>query len=109
MICEESTITELRKSRARDGKMRVPSILFLLMFSFASVTVAEPVEYNKQIKPIFAARCKACHGVLKQEAGLRLDTGALVRQGGDSGKIITPGKSATSELMTRIISSEPSE
>ena len=78
----------------------------LLLLSTASVTMAEPIDYDKQIKPIFAARCKACHGVLKQEGGLRLDTGALVRQGGDSGKIIAPGKSASSDLITRITSTE---
>src|SRR3977135_2482008 len=109
MICKELTIYELGKSRARDGTMRVPSILFLLMYSFASVTVAQPVDYDKQIKPIFAARCKACHGVLKQEGGLRLDTGALARQGGESGKVITPGKSASSDLIARITSTDPSE
>src|SRR3954453_14624838 len=109
MNCEELMVSGLRKSRSRDGKMRVPSILFSLMFSFASVPVAQPIDYDKQIKPIFAARCKACHGVLKQEASLRLDTGALIRHGGDNGKIITPGISATSELIKRITSSEPSE
>src|SRR6476661_312685 len=109
MIWQDLTTTEQCNRRARAGKVRLPSILFLLMFSFASATMAEPIDYDKQIKPIFAARCKACHGVLKQEAGLRLDTGALVRQGGDSGKVLTPGKSATSELISRITSSEPSE
>jgi Protein of unknown function (DUF1553)/Protein of unknown function (DUF1549)/Planctomycete cytochrome C len=102
-------IPELRTPRVRDGKVRVSRIPFLLMLSFASLAMAEPIDYEKQIKPIFVARCTACHGVLKQEAGLRLDTGALARQGGDSGNIITPGKSATSQLIARISSPDPSE
>ncbi len=30
--------------------------------------------YEQQIKPLFKQRCFACHGALKQESGLRLDT-----------------------------------
>ncbi len=44
--------------------------------------------YQKKIKPILVARCVACHGALKQESGLRLDTGAFARQGSSSGKIL---------------------
>src|SRR3954454_6444757 len=98
-----------REPRARGRMCRTLSFLPLLLFLSASISAAEPIDYDKQIKPIFAARCKACHGVLKQEAGLRLDTGAFARKGGDSGKVITPNKSASSELIARISSSDPSE
>ena len=107
MNCQELATFDLREPRACGVKIRALSILFLLICSTASVTMAEPIDYDKQIKPIFAARCKACHGVLKQEGGLRLDTGALARQGGDSGKVITPGKSAASPLLMRITSMIP--
>jgi hypothetical protein len=100
---------EPRKSRSWAGLARVCFAACLLFMSSRSVTVAEQVDYEKQVKPIFTARCKACHGVLKQEGGLRLDTGDLARKGSDSEKVITPGKSATSELITRITSSDPSE
>src|SRR4051812_31900156 len=109
MNCHELTTVELRQPRACELKMRARSILFLFICAAASVTMAEPIDYDKQIKPIFTARCKSCHGVLKQEGGLRLDTGAFARQGGDSGKVITPGKSAASPLLMRITSDDPSE
>ena len=32
------------------------------------------VDYAKDIKPLLKERCYACHGALKQKAGLRLDT-----------------------------------
>jgi hypothetical protein len=82
--------------------------LSLLVFA-ASTATAGQVDYEKQVKPIFAARCTACHGVLKQEGGLRLDTGALARQGGDSGKIIAVGDSSSSALIERISASDPAE
>src|SRR5262249_44768290 len=102
-------ISKPPKPRAWAGTIRVLLVLFSFLMSSRSAAIAEPVDYEKQVKPIFAARCKACHGALKQEAGLRLDTGALARQGGDSGKILTPGKSAASDLVARITSSDPSE
>src|SRR4051794_30341904 len=95
MNCHKLASPDGRESRACGGISLTLSLLPLLLFSSASIAIAEPVDYDKQIKPVFAARCKACHGVLKQEGGLRLDTGELARRGGDSGKAITPGKSAS--------------
>jgi hypothetical protein len=89
--------------------MRVLCLFIALFALLASAAMAEQIDYEKQIKPIFNARCKACHGALKQESGLRLDTGALARQGGDSGKIITPGKADSSTLMARITADDTSE
>ena len=45
-------------------------------------------DYLAIVKPVLRERCYACHGALKQEAGLRLDTGAAIRQGGDSGPAV---------------------
>lgn len=63
----------------------------------------EGADYLKQIKPILRERCYACHGTLKQEGGLRLDTVALAIEGGDSGAAIKPGNDvAQSVLLERI-------
>ena len=48
---------------------------------------AEP-DYAKEIKPLLKSRCYACHGALKQKAGLRLDAVALMHKGGESGDVI---------------------
>ena len=66
----------------------------------------EVVDYQRQIKPIFAARCYACHGALKQNAKLRLDTAALAIQGGKHGQAIKPGDPVGSALLTRIIATD---
>lgn len=60
------------------------------------------VDYLHDIKPILQERCYACHGALKQQAGLRLDTGAFARKGGDSGAALVPGKPEGSLLLTRV-------
>ena len=47
-----------------------------------------------------------CHGALKQETGLRLDTGDLILRGTDDGPIIVPGKSGESPLIAAVTRTE---
>ncbi len=75
----------------------------------SSLLADDRVDYLKQIKPVLTARCVACHGALKQEAGLRLDTAALAIKGGDSGAAIKPGDSAASLLLKRTSATAESE
>ncbi|MBX3443780.1 MAG: PSD1 domain-containing protein [Planctomyces sp.] len=67
------------------------------------------VDYHRDIKPLLAAKCAACHGVLKQEAGLRLDASQLIRQGGDSGTVIDVGNPEASLLLERVSATDESE
>jgi mono/diheme cytochrome c family protein len=73
------------------------------------VLAKEQVSYLKQVKPVLAKRCYACHGALKQEAGLRLDTAALAIRGSDNRPVIKPGDSAASILVQRVTASDESE
>jgi mono/diheme cytochrome c family protein len=59
---------------------------------------AEEVDYLRDIKPLLASHCHACHGPLQQKSGLRLDTAASALRGGESGPAIMPGKAAESLL-----------
>ncbi len=78
--------------------------------SAGSNAMASETDYLAIIKPVLHERCYACHGALKQEAGLRLDTGALIRQGGDSGPLVSSeGSNEGSELVRRIASEDLSE
>lgn len=92
-----------------------PAFLFLGAVVIASCSsgtrtaAAEPVDYLKQIKPLFAERCLACHGVLKQKAGLRLDTAALAIKGGKHGAAVKPGDADNSLLLERVMSASKSE
>jgi mono/diheme cytochrome c family protein len=81
----------------------------LVVLLATTVGAAEPVDYLTQIKPILRERCFACHGALKQEAQLRLDTASLAKQGGESGAAITPGETATSLLLKRVTAADESE
>lgn len=91
----------------------VAALLFLL--ASGSVVVADgstadgsTVDYTRDVKSIFRERCYACHGALKQEAGLRLDTGSLAKTGGHSGATIVAGDAEHSPLIERISASDES-
>lgn len=69
----------------------------------------EPIDYLKHIKPLFAQRCVACHGALKQKGGLRLDTASLAIKGGKHGAAIKPGDAAASLLLKRITAADETD
>ena len=62
-----------------------------------------PVDFARDIQPIFAERCNYCHGEEEQEGELRLDAKAIVMKGGKSGPLLLPAKSAESLLIHRLI------
>jgi mono/diheme cytochrome c family protein len=76
----------------------------------AAAPPAPPVDFNRQVLPILADNCFACHGPdEKQRKGkLRLDTKegafAKLRSGGHA---IVPGKPADSALVERITEDDP--
>lgn len=77
-----------------------------LLLSTAAVA-AEEVDYLRQVKPVLAARCVSCHGALKQEASLRLDTVADMRTGGESGPALVAKQAAMSLILARISDTNP--
>lgn len=73
---------------------------------------ADTVRFNRDVLPILADQCFACHGFdnAKREAGLRLDSLAGSTLVLDSGtRAIVPGDLAASELWKRINSSDPDQ
>ena len=57
-----------------------PRLLFLaLVLSCAPLARGADVDYLRDIKPLLKHHCYACHGALKQEAKLRVDTAELHR------------------------------
>lgn len=80
--------------------------LCLLLSTGSGWANEEPVDYVRSIKPLFTRSCVGCHGPEKQRGGLRLDSAAGLREGGNSGPAIAPGKSAESRLV-RAVRGEP--
>jgi mono/diheme cytochrome c family protein len=66
---------------------------------------ARRVDFVKDVRPLFAASCYACHGEKKQKGDLRLDR---KKNALGSGAIV-PGKSADSPLIQRVAGLDPDQ
>ncbi len=64
------------------------------------------VDYLRDIKPLLSQRCYACHGSLKHQGGLRLDTAAHMRKGGDNGPAVVAGDSDQSVIIDAVTGRE---
>src|SRR6187455_3013213 len=72
----------------------------------------EHLDYNQHVKPVLSDKCYACHGPdkAKQKAGLRLDIreNAVGELAESPGKVaIDPGNADGSEVVRRILSTDP--
>ena len=90
------------------GIPQVPSmcVLTATILALLHSDVSAAADYQTDVKPVLTARCYSCHGVLKQEGDLRLDTVDLMLKGGDSGPAIVAEDIGSSVLMERITSDD---
>ena len=95
------------------NSMKVLALACCVTIISMSVANAEDsVRYNRDVQPILAEHCFVCHGFDKghRKAGLRLDSAAGATEKLESGsQAIVPGKPDESELVLRIMSSDPNE
>ena len=86
-----------------------PVILASLLLATGPVAVAQtaasqaPVDFNRDIAPIFETSCATCHNANLAQAKLRLDSEPAILSGGVSGPAIVLGKSGDSLLVKRIL------
>jgi len=85
--------------------MRTLLLMFLMLSVLLSATAfgEEPIDFERQIWPIFQARCNACHGEEEQEGQLRLDAKEIAFSGGVSGPSIKPKHASDSLLLKRVL------
>ncbi len=84
--------------------LRRLSIALLAQLVPMAMSLAAEIDFDRQVRPILADKCYACHGPdqAQRQADLRLDTqeGALADLGGYAP--IVPGQPDKSELVRRI-------
>ncbi|MDB5313893.1 MAG: hypothetical protein JWO38_8095 [Gemmataceae bacterium] len=89
--------------------MRTPLLVacWLLLSPAVRSQAAPPVDFNRDIRPVLATQCYACHGPDEKarKADLRLD----VRETAVKAGAITPGKPEASTLLNRITSKDADE
>ncbi|MBC7853157.1 MAG: DUF1553 domain-containing protein [Pirellulaceae bacterium] len=87
--------------------IRQLALTSLFVASVATAAAADKLEYNRDIRPIFAENCFACHGPdsAARKGDLRLDRREMAMQM----TAIVPGKPDESALVARIHSDNPDE
>lgn len=65
------------------------------------------VDFTRDIQPVFDASCVKCHGRGADKGGFRLDSRATFLEGGDSGPVAEPGRSAGSYLIELVSGLDP--
>jgi hypothetical protein len=95
----------------RLGKLCVPLACALVSLHAADVALPPPakikIEFARDIAPLLAKRCLACHGPQQQMSGFRLDQKDAALKGGKAGTDIVPGKSAESRLIRLVAAIDP--
>jgi hypothetical protein len=91
-------------------KIRVLSLVVLVLFLLFLGCEEKKIDFNTQVKPILNKHCIACHGGVKKSGGF----GMLFRQDAlaktESGKpAIIPGDPNHSEMIRRITSTDPEQ
>ena len=101
------------KSSSYNGPARTwltgAALLLGLAFSVEAAPVLKPkpvsdIRYNRDIRPLLAENCFACHGAdsAARKAGLRLDKFAAATAKTDDGQPIAPGNPKLSLVLQRI-------
>ena len=72
--------------------MSRPTPFIIAALLLTSANDLRAIDYLKDVKPLLEHKCYACHGALKQQSGLRLDTADGLKRGGESGTPIVAGK-----------------
>ncbi len=84
--------------------------VFALIFSLPAAVLAAPVDFVREVQPIFQKHCYECHGEKKQKSELRLDIRELALKGGDTHQPdIIPGKADKSPLIHLVTSDDKGE
>src|SRR5260370_34421872 len=69
----------------------------------ALIASGAAVDFDRQVHPILAARCFACHAGDKRSGGLSLSTYSEILRGGKTGKVVNPGSAKDSLLIERVL------
>src|SRR3954470_23520847 len=91
--------------------------LFLLYFIFIFINGAVRAEtdeqraanafFEKEVRPVLVNRCFECHGQKKKKGSLRMDDISFIKEGGDSGPALVPGKPDESLMIKAVHRVDP--
>jgi hypothetical protein len=86
----------------KSQRLLLPMVFVLAALSPPTVADEPTPRYAAHIKPFFARYCLECHNGEEPKGGLNLETYKSLREGGDNGAVVSPGKADASRLLRLI-------
>src|SRR6266699_534858 len=95
------------KPKKRRAVFALTQVALAVLCACAALPATNQIQFNRDVRPILAENCYACHGPdkNKRKAKLRLD----VREIALEREAIVPGKPAESKVVQHIFSADPEE
>ena len=94
--------TEDRTVRAAPKKEPAPAPGTGTSVPSAPKSPAATPSFARDVAPVLAAKCAACHGESKKKGGLSLANEAEIQAGGRNGPVIVAGDAKASEMIRRM-------
>ena len=85
--------------------LRATTIRLCCSVPFSFIVLAQPALFDSTARPVFMAKCVACHGAAPQ-GKLDLRTEEAAMKGGASGQTIVPGAAAKSLLIDKVVTQQ---
>ena len=93
--------------RARWNGCLLGGLLAVTLLAEKSLA-GEPIQFTRDVRPIFARHCTVCHGGVKSAGGISFVSRQRAFTEGNSGeKAIVPGHPESSALIARVTSTDP--
>ena len=87
--------------------VRLFATVLLFPVSLLATDDAQPLTFEKDVRPVFRAHCYDCHGATEDvKGGLDLRLVRFMQKGGESGAVIAPGLPGDSYLLDRLKNGE---
>ena len=88
--------------------LRFLGIIWLSLSGLHPVA-AEEIDFAHDIQPLLNKRCAKCHSGPQRKGGFSINTRQSLLVGGESGRVVIPGKSGSSELIKRVSAADAGE
>jgi hypothetical protein len=90
----------------------ISAVISAILAGLAATATAAAPDFTREVRPLLSGHCFKCHGPddAARKGKLRLDVREVATQPAKSGAVaVVPGKPAESELVKRILSTDPDE
>lgn len=85
----------------------IAALATLLPAAAAFADEAKPVSFHRDVRPLLASNCNACHKPEKMKADLDMTTYAALMKGGKHGAAVVPGQPSKGTLIESVSGHEP--